>query len=172
MGTFTRRSASKRRMRRFSLLVFEVALLIPLGASGCSLGASSASSGPEPTPEKLATFRAHQGEGYVLRFKYPASWHHYDWFVVSTFSFSMAHVSTGVQPNACQPIPKGTSCSYPRQLEPSGVAVSWTVWSSFVGSFADHPGKLQHLPSGLWEKVSIAKPSADDLPAGIRADER
>jgi hypothetical protein len=147
-----------RRLRRPAGFVLAgigcVLVLGVLAFAAHSRGAPDASQ--PPSSSRTALFTTHRANGYRLEFRYPASWHAYNWMVVSSFTFSMAYLSTGVEHDPCVSTANTTTCGSPiTKVEPNGVFVSWTAESGMMSDFALVPGHSHRLPSGWFVKLSI-----------------
>jgi hypothetical protein len=143
-------------------------VILIIGAGGCSF--DSTSSAPsrlqKPAPVQLASFTTRRADGFVLRFRYPASWHAYHWIVGSSFTYAMGYVSTGPEHDPCVSTANSDTCGLPiDKLEPSGVLAWWTA-EAFTGeNFARLPGRVHRLPSGWFVKLTVATQGTEGSPS-------
>lgn len=95
--------------------------------------------------------QTHQANGYALRFSYPPNWRLYRWQVVSSFSSSMAYLSTDREHNPCRQTASSGGieirCASPLygRLAPGGVFAEWNTWAWPTGAFAGFGGVGQRV---------------------------
>lgn len=157
-AALTAKQRSRQRLPRAAgWLLAGTGCVLVLGALALAAHSRKASdAGQAPPSPRTALFTTHRAEGYRLQFRYPASWHAYHWMVVSSFTFSMAYLSTAVEHDPCVSTANSTTCAPPiPSLEPNGVLVSWTAESSLGGDFSQAAGRTRRLPSGWFAKLSI-----------------
>jgi hypothetical protein len=149
------------------------ALLAALGllAGGCSFGGGAGGATSERTHRRavaMASYETSADNGYRIVLRYPASWRRYGWQVVSSFTNSMAYLSTGREHAPCTTTQSNggmeVTCRSPLdRLAPGGILVTWT--GAGFPAAADHrplgglPGDLLRRPAGWVEKISIRTPA-------------